>query len=59
MIGLLEKTTLAALTDGLHHKLKLNEKSWVRLPAERLRPSGRKRSGKNTNRPGAKSAKAG
>ncbi len=59
MIDLLEKTTLAALTDGLRHNLKLDEKSWVRLPAERLRPSDRKRSGRNANRQGAKRAKAG
>ncbi len=59
MVSLLEKTTLAGLTSGLHHKLRLDDKSWVRLPAARLRPPVGKRNGRSTSRQGAKSAKAG
>lgn len=39
---LLEKTTLASLTNGLRGKITLGKKSWVRLPEEAIRrPSGK------------------
>ncbi len=59
MVSLLEKTTLAGLTSGLRHKLKLDDRSWVRLPAARLRPRLRKERVRHTSRQGAKRAKAG
>ena len=37
MRRLLEKTTLASLTNGLRGKIKLGKASWVRLPVERIR----------------------
>ncbi len=48
MRRLLEKTTLASLTNGLGGKIKPHKQSWARLPEEAIRPPSGKAREQNT-----------